>query len=208
MLTEEFLNQLASVLAIKKFFNEDCLDSVNMKSHRAWGYRCGFIWPFNYLKCRYQGLRWSSQKLKLFISSQSFDLDGIPISDCPTLYAFFSVFQYIVFSLSPCKLENFEKALRCNPSNSPSDSVHVSPLPTLRKHLEFLYDEGPQFASNCLRCLNRGLPNLVTQSVFTNKYLLMCGSGLKPSFKTVAMKMASKDKEIMVVNKLSCCRNQ
>ena len=82
---------------------------------------------------------------------------------------------------SPWKLENFVKALKCNPSNSLSDSVHITLLPILRKHLEFLYDEGPQFASDCLRYLNRCSPDLVMRSVFTIEYLLIHGSGLKPS---------------------------
>ena len=73
------------------------------------------------------------------------------------------------------------KALKCNPSNSLSDSVHITMLPILRKHLEFLYDEGPQFASDCLRYLNRCSPDLVMRSVFTIEYLLIHGSGLKPS---------------------------
>ena len=153
---------------------------------------------------RMEGYVLVTQKLQLFPSSQGFDLDGIPIFDCPTFHATFRPFGALSFFLGPCKLENFEKATRCNPSNSPSDSTYISPLPTLRKHLEFYIRWR---SSVCFQLFDRGLPDLVMQSIFTDEYPLIHGSGLKTSFET-AMKMAFEDKEMMAINKIRCCRNQ
>ena len=89
-------------------------------------------------------------KLQLPPSSQNLNLDGIPIFDFFSVYAFLRSFSTLLY-LSPFELEDFAEALRCDFSNPLFDFVHVSLLQTLRKHLEFLSDEGSQSASSCLR---------------------------------------------------------
>lgn len=91
-------------------------------------------------------------KLQLPPSSQSLNLDGIPIFDLFSIYAFLRSFSTLLY-LSPFELEDFVQALRYDFSNPLFDSVHVSLLQTLRKHLEFLSNEGSQSASSCLRYL-------------------------------------------------------
>ena len=145
-----------------------------------------------------------TQKLQLFHSSQGFDSNGIPVFDCPTFYALFGLLVHCLL-LVPCKLENFEKAMRCNPSNSPSDSADISPLSILRKHLDFYVRWRSPV---CSQLFDRVLPDLVMQSIFTDEYPLIRGSGLKTSFETDAMKMTFEDKAMMVINKIRCCRNQ
>ena len=114
-------------------------------------------------------------------------------------------FGVLSFFLSPCKLENFEKAMRCNPSNSQFDSAHISPLSILRKHMEFYIRWRSPI---CFQLFDRGLPDLVMQSIFTDEYPLIRGLGLKIGFETDAMKMAFEDKKMMAINKIRCCRNQ
>ncbi|CBI24209.3 unnamed protein product, partial [Vitis vinifera] len=131
-------------------------------------------------------------KLQLPPSSQNLNLDGIPIFDFFSVYAFLRSFSTLLY-LSPFELEDFVEALRCNFSNPLFDSVHVSLLQTLRKHLEFLSDEGSQSASSCLRCLNWGLLDSVTWPVFMAEYLLIHGSGLKPGFDFSCLKLFDND---------------
>ena len=157
------------------------------------------------MKCRDGGYVLVTQKLHLFPSSQGFDSDGIPIFDSPTFHAIFWPFGVLSFFLGPCKLENFEKAMRCNPSNSQSDSAHISLLSILRKYMEFyIWWRSPI----CFQLFDRGLPDLVMQSIFTDEYPLIHGLGLKIGFETDVMKMAFEDKKMMAINKIRCCRNQ
>ncbi|KAJ9699202.1 hypothetical protein PVL29_008014 [Vitis rotundifolia] len=131
-------------------------------------------------------------KLQLPPSSQNLNLEGIPIFDFFSVYAFLRSFSTLLY-LSPFELEDFVEASRCNFSNPLFDSVHVSLLQTLRKHLEFLSDEGSQSASSCLRCLNWGLLDSVTWPVFMAEYLLIHGSGLKPGFDFSCLKLFDND---------------
>lgn len=89
-------------------------------------------------------------KLQLPPSSQNMDLDGMPVLDIFSIYACLRSFSTLLF-LSPFELEDFVAALRCQSSNSLIDSIHVSILHTLRKHLEYLSKEGSESASDCLR---------------------------------------------------------
>lgn len=90
------------------------------------------------------------QALELPPSPQHLNLEGIPVLDLFTIYACLRSFSTLLF-LSPFKLEDFVAALKCNSPSSLFDSVHVSILQTLRKHLESLSNEGSESASDCLR---------------------------------------------------------
>lgn len=89
-------------------------------------------------------------KLLLPPSSRNLDLDGIPVLDLFSIYACLRSFSTLLF-LSPFELEDFVAALKCSSPNLLFDSVHVSILRILRKHLEHLSKEGCESASDCLR---------------------------------------------------------
>ncbi|KAK9273798.1 hypothetical protein L1049_018608 [Liquidambar formosana] len=105
-----------------------------------------------------------------------------------SVYACLRSFSTLLF-LSPFELEDFVAALKCKSPSPLFDFIHVSILQTLRKHLEFLSDEGSQSASDCLRCLNWGLLDLITWPIFMVEYLLIHGSGLKPDFNFSRLKL-------------------
>lgn len=83
-------------------------------------------------------------------SSDDLDLSGIPVLDIFSLYAFLRSFSSLLF-LSPFELENFVASIKCTTPTLLFDSIHVSLLQMLRKHLESLSSEGSESASNCLR---------------------------------------------------------
>lgn len=126
-------------------------------------------------------------KLNFPESTGNVNLDGLPVLDLFSVYAFLRSFSTILF-LSPFELGDFVAALR---SKSPSlliDSIHVSLLRTLRKHLEFQLTEGSTSAINCLRDLNWDLLDLITWPTFMAEYLLM-----KPSFDLAQLKLFKTD---------------
>lgn len=90
------------------------------------------------------------QELELPPSSEHLNLDGIPILDLFSIYACLRSFSTLLF-LSPFKLEDFVAALKCKSPSSLFDYVHLSILQTLRKHLEWLANDGSESASDCLR---------------------------------------------------------
>lgn len=89
-------------------------------------------------------------KLQLPPSSQNVKFDGISVLDGFCVYAFLRSFSSLLF-LSPFGLEDFVVALKSDSADSLVDSIHVSLLITLRKHLEHLSCEGSVSALNCLR---------------------------------------------------------
>lgn len=89
-------------------------------------------------------------KLQLPPSSQNLNLDDIPILDVFSVYACLRSFSTLLF-LSPFELEDFVAAVQFKYASLLFDNVHVSILQTLRKHLEYLSNEGSQSASDCLR---------------------------------------------------------
>lgn len=111
-------------------------------------------------------------------SSQNLNLDGIPILDVFSVYACLRSFSTLLF-LSPFELDDFVATLKCKYPTSLFDSVHVSLLQTLRKHLEFISDEGSQSAIDCLRALDWNLLDLITWPVYMATYLLYQNYGLK-----------------------------
>ncbi|KAL6966592.1 hypothetical protein U1Q18_032374 [Sarracenia purpurea var. burkii] len=131
-------------------------------------------------------------KLQLPPSSRNMNLDGIPILDLFSVYACLRSFSTLLF-LSPFELEEFVESLQCNAPNLLFDSIHVSLLQTLRKHLEFLSNENSQSASNCLRSLNWDLMDLITWPIFMAEYLLTHSSGLKPDFDLCKLKLFESD---------------
>lgn len=127
-------------------------------------------------------------KLQLPPSSAYLNLDGIPVLDLFSVYAFLRSFSNLLF-LSPFKLEDFVASIRCRTPNLLIDFIHVSLLQTLRKHMEFLSDESSLSASNCLRDLNWDLLDLVTWPIFLVEYLLLQSSAMKPGFDLCHLKL-------------------
>jgi len=89
-------------------------------------------------------------KLQFPPSSQNLNLDEIPVLDLFAVYTCLRSFSTLLF-LSPFELEDFVAALRYMSPSRLFDCIHVSILQTLRKHLEYLSNEGSESASNCLR---------------------------------------------------------
>lgn len=89
-------------------------------------------------------------KVELPPSSCGLDFTGAPVFDFVSVYAFLRSFSTLLF-LSPFELEDFVACVKCNDSTLLFDSIHVSLLRPLRKHLESLSDEGSMSASDCLR---------------------------------------------------------
>ncbi|XP_021998585.1 DDT domain-containing protein PTM [Helianthus annuus] len=126
-------------------------------------------------------------KLELPPSTGNLNLDGLPVLDVFSVYAFLRSFSTILF-LSPFELGDFVASLR---SESPSlliDSIHVSLLRTLRKLLEFQSSESLKPATNCLRDLNWDLLDLITWPIYMAEYLLM-----KPGFDFDQLKLFKTD---------------
>ncbi|XP_047317833.1 DDT domain-containing protein PTM-like [Impatiens glandulifera] len=119
--------------------------------------------------------------LHLPTSSKKLNLDGMPVFDLFSIYAFLRSFSTILF-LSPFEFEAFVSSLKFKAPNQLIDAIHVSLLQTLRKHLEFLSGENSLSASNCLRSLNWDLLDLVTWPIFLVEYFLMHGSALSSGF--------------------------
>lgn len=120
-------------------------------------------------------------KMELPPSSTNLNLDDIPVLDLFSVYSCLRSFSTLLY-LSPFELEDLVAALKSKVSNLLIDFIHVSILQTLRKHLEFLANEGSESASTCLRDMNWDLLDVVTWPVFMAEYLLIHGSGLKPGF--------------------------
>ncbi|XP_058199224.1 DDT domain-containing protein PTM [Rhododendron vialii] len=127
-------------------------------------------------------------KLLLPPSSTNLNLDGIPILDLFSVYTCLRSFSTLLF-LSPFELEDFVAALKSKVPNFLFDSIHVSLLQTLRRHLEFLSEENSQSASNCLRSLNWDFLDLITWPMFMGEYLLTHGSELKPGLDLCKLKL-------------------
>ncbi|KAG6682665.1 hypothetical protein I3842_13G154300 [Carya illinoinensis] len=125
-------------------------------------------------------------------SSQNLNLDDIPVLDLFSVYACLRSFSTLLF-LSPFELEDFVTALKCKSPSTLFDCIHLSILQTLRKHLEYLSNEGSESASDCLRSLNWDLLDLITWPIFMAEYLLIHGSELKPGFDISRLKLFRTD---------------
>nr|GMD64766.1 DDT domain-containing protein PTM [Ipomoea batatas] len=125
-------------------------------------------------------------------SSNHLDLNGISVLDIFSLYAFLRSFSSLLF-LSPFELESFVASIKCSTPTLLFDSIHVSLLQMLRKHLESLSSEGSESASNCLRSLNWDLLDLITWPIFMVEYMLMHSSGLRPGFDICQLKLFECD---------------
>lgn len=126
-------------------------------------------------------------KLELPPSTGNVNLDGLPLFDLFSVYTFLRSFSTILF-LSPFEFLDFVASIR---SKSPSlliDSIHVSLLRTLRKHLELQPIENSTSATNCLRDLNWDLLDSITWPIFMVEYLL-----LKPEFELTHLKLFKND---------------
>lgn len=69
-----------------------------------------------------------------------------------SVYSFLRTFSTQLF-LSPFGLGDFVGSLNCINHNSLLDSIHVSLMRALWRHLEVLSSDGDQAASRCLRCV-------------------------------------------------------
>ncbi|XWS71212.1 hypothetical protein CRYUN_Cryun03dG0119300 [Craigia yunnanensis] len=127
-------------------------------------------------------------KLQLPPSSQNLNLDGIAVLDIFSIYACLRSFSTLLF-LSPFELEDFVASLKCESPSSLFDCIHVSILQTLKKHLEYLSNEGSESASECLRSLNWGFLDSITWPIFMAEYLLIHGSGLNCGFDLRGLKL-------------------
>lgn len=91
-----------------------------------------------------------SLKVELPSSSGRLNLEGMSGFDVFSVYSFLRSFSMLLF-LSPFELEDFVAAVRCNGPNPLFDSIHVSLLHTLRKHMVSLGDDSLQRGCDCLR---------------------------------------------------------
>ncbi|KAL3850928.1 hypothetical protein ACJIZ3_012810 [Penstemon smallii] len=118
-------------------------------------------------------------KVELPPSSSNLDIPGVSAFKLVSVYAFLRSFSILLF-LSPFELDDFVACLKCDDSPSLFDSIHVSLLKTLRKHLESLSYEGSVSASKCLRSLNWDFLDLITWPMFVVEYLLLHSPGYIP----------------------------
>ncbi|XP_020086891.1 DDT domain-containing protein PTM [Ananas comosus] len=125
-------------------------------------------------------------------SSNDLDLEGLPVLDLFSVYTCLRSFSRPLF-LSPFGLEAFVAALRCKHVNSLIDSIHFSILQALKRHLEFLSEEGSQSATDCIRNLNWELLDLVTWPLYLAEYLLVFGSSLKSGIKLTHLRLLNKE---------------
>ncbi|CAA0833494.1 Unknown protein [Striga hermonthica] len=133
-----------------------------------------------------------SPKVELPQSSCKLDLGRVPVVDLISVYAFLRSFSTLLF-LSPFELDDFVVSVKCTNSTLLFDSIHVSLLRTLRKHLESLSNEGSVSAINCLRSLNWDLLDLITWPMFTVEYLLLHSPGHIPGLDRCHLKILLND---------------
>ncbi|XP_075520145.1 DDT domain-containing protein PTM-like isoform X1 [Primulina tabacum] len=131
-------------------------------------------------------------KVELPPSSCNLDLDGVSGFDLLSVYAFLRSFSTLLF-LSPFPLDGFVASVKSNDSTSLFDSIHVSLLKTLRKHLEALSNEGSVSASKCLRSLNWDFLDLITWPIFVVEYLLLHSPGYIPGLDLYHLKLCQRD---------------
>ncbi|CAA0805832.1 Unknown protein [Striga hermonthica] len=131
-------------------------------------------------------------KLELPPSSCNLDLDGVPMFDLVSVYAFLRSFSILLF-LSPFELVDFVASVKCNDSTLLFDSIHVSLLRALRTHLESLSNEGSVSAADCLRSLNWDLLDLITWPMFAVEYLLLHSPGYIPGLDRCHLKILLND---------------
>ncbi|KAF3454007.1 hypothetical protein FNV43_RR04450 [Rhamnella rubrinervis] len=110
----------------------------------------------------------------------------------PGVYACLRSFSTLLF-LSPFELEDFVAALHFKFPSSLFDNVHVSILQILRKHVEYLSNEGSESAAECLRSLNWDFLDVITWPIFMVEYLLFHSTGLKPGFDLSHLKLFDDD---------------
>ncbi|KAL7113497.1 hypothetical protein ACP275_04G064700 [Erythranthe tilingii] len=131
-------------------------------------------------------------KVELPPSSCNLDLVGVSVFDFVSVYAFLRSFSTLLF-LSPFELDDFVASVKCNDSTTLFDSIHVSLLRPLRKHLESLSEEGSVSASDCLRSLNWDFLDLITWPMFVVEYLLLHSPGNIPGLDLCQLKLFQND---------------
>ncbi|XP_051141834.1 DDT domain-containing protein PTM-like [Andrographis paniculata] len=131
-------------------------------------------------------------KVDLPPSSCDLDINGVSMLDVFSAYSFLRSFSTSLF-LSPFGLDDFVISLKSSDSTLLFDSIHLSLLRTIRKHLESLSEEGSASASNCLRSLNWDFLDLITWPVFLVEYHLLHNPGHVPDIGACNLKLFYDD---------------
>ncbi|XP_078447383.1 DDT domain-containing protein PTM-like [Wolffia australiana] len=122
------------------------------------------------------------QALALPASSGNLGVPEESVGCLLSVYSFLRAFSVPLF-LSPFGLPEFVGSLVCLTQNSLSDSVHLSLMRALWRHLEVLSSEGSQAASKCLRCLDWAMLDAFTWPVYVVAYLHVMGWMKGPGWK-------------------------
>lgn len=109
-------------------------------------------------------------------SSGGVNLSEELVPDAFATYSLLRSFSRTLF-LSPFCLDDFVKALTAETPNSLMDSIHLSLLQSLRRHLQRLAKEGSKDAKNCLRQPDWNLLDVITWPCFLMAFLATCGFG-------------------------------
>ncbi|KAL3850156.1 hypothetical protein ACJIZ3_012811 [Penstemon smallii] len=120
-----------------------------------------------------------SPKVELPPSSSNLDIPGVSEFKLVSVYAFLRSFRTLLL-LNPFELDGFVACLKCDGATPLFDSIHVSLLKTLRKHLESLSNEGSVSASKCLSNYSWDFLDMNTWPMFEVRYLLLHSPGYIP----------------------------
>ncbi|KAG0451026.1 hypothetical protein HPP92_026497 [Vanilla planifolia] len=112
--------------------------------------------------------------LELPPSSGSISIPEDSVSYLFSTYNFLRSFSLQLF-LSPFRLDDFVGALNCTVQNSLMDSIYLSLMRALSRHLQMLSLEGSELASRCLRHYDWTLLDVLTWPAFLIEYLHVMG---------------------------------
>ncbi|KAI0504008.1 hypothetical protein KFK09_014955 [Dendrobium nobile] len=96
------------------------------------------------------------------------------VSHLFSTYNFLRSFSLQLF-LSPFGFDDYVTSLNCTVQNSLMDSIHLSLMRALGRHLQMLSSEGPNLASKCLRLYDWTLLDMLTWPAFLVEYLYIMG---------------------------------
>ncbi|CAA7405415.1 unnamed protein product [Spirodela intermedia] len=122
------------------------------------------------------------QALALPPSSGNIGIPEESVGCLLSVYSFLRTFSTQLF-LSPFGLDDFVGSLNCINQNSLLDSIHVSLMRALWRHLEVLSSDGDQAASRCLRYFDWTMLDTLTWPVFALEYFYLMGCIKGPDWK-------------------------
>ncbi|XP_020578948.1 DDT domain-containing protein PTM-like isoform X2 [Phalaenopsis equestris] len=96
------------------------------------------------------------------------------VSHLFSTYNFLRSFSLQLF-LSPFGFDDYVGSLNCTVQNSLMDSIHLSLMRALGRHLQMVSSEGPNLASKCLRLYDWTLLDMLTWPSFVVEYLYVMG---------------------------------